>query len=116
MAWLEGHARAATRVEALLGERPIMSWINLGEVYYVVRRRVGEREADETVRDLRPMLDLDLPTTERVLSAASLKAEHPIAYADAFAVATAIARGATLVTGDPELLDAELDVDIEDIR
>ena len=37
-------------------------------------------------------------------------------YADAFAVATAIAHDATLATGDPEIIDADLDCDIEDLR
>ena len=35
--------------------------------------------------------------------AAELKSTHAIAYADAFAVATAIEFNAVLVTGDPEL-------------
>jgi predicted nucleic acid-binding protein len=37
-----------------------------------------------------------------VIEAAKLKAQHAISYADAFAAATAIRRGAVLVTGDPE--------------
>jgi hypothetical protein len=32
-----------------------------------------------------------------------LKARHAIAYADAFAVTTALEFGATLLTGDPEI-------------
>jgi predicted nucleic acid-binding protein len=39
-----------------------------------------------------------------VLSAARIKAAHPISYADAFAVATAKAEAARLATGDPEIL------------
>ena len=35
--------------------------------------------------------------------AAELKSRHAIAYADAFAVATAVEFDATLVTGDPEI-------------
>jgi hypothetical protein len=38
------------------------------------------------------------------MEAAELKALHPISYADAFAVATARAERAVLVTGDPEIL------------
>jgi hypothetical protein len=37
------------------------------------------------------------------LAAADLQAAYAIAYADAFAVAAARSRAATLVTGDPEL-------------
>lgn len=46
---------------------------------------------------------MDLPSHVRVLDAARLKAEHPIANADACAVATAMAHGATLLTRDPEI-------------
>ena len=41
-------------------------------------------------------------TETRILAAAELKAQYPISYADAFAAALAIERGATLVSGDPE--------------
>ena len=39
---------------------------------------------------------------ELVLSAAKLKAEFPVSYADCFAVATALRYQAAVVTGDPE--------------
>jgi predicted nucleic acid-binding protein len=39
-----------------------------------------------------------------VLDAARNKADHPMGYADAFSAALAIAEGAELWTGDPELL------------
>jgi predicted nucleic acid-binding protein len=103
--YLEDAAPAASQVGTLLAmERPVMSWINLGEVFYVVRRLHGEDEAAETIRDLRGALEPELPTTERVLSAARIKSEHPLAYADAFAAATAMAHDAELWTGDLELL------------
>lgn len=102
---LEGIEPAAGRVEQVLAaDRPVMSWINLGEVFYIVRRDRGDDEAHEVVRDLRLRLDLDLPSEHRVLTAAAIKADHPMAYADAFAAATALAHDATLLTGDPELL------------
>lgn len=102
---LEGTEPAAGRVEQILTDgRPVMSWINLGEVFYIVRRDQGDSEAHRVVRDLRLSLDLDLPSEHRVLSAATIKADHPMAYADAFAAATAAAHDATLLTGDPELL------------
>lgn len=103
--YLEDEAPAAGQVAALLdSDRPIISWINLGEVYYVVRRREGGDHAAETVRDLRQVLDAELPNADRVLEAARIKADHPLAYADAFAAATAAAHDAVLWTGDPELL------------
>jgi hypothetical protein len=44
-----------------------------------------------------------------VRQAAELKANHAIAYADAFAVATALEFQATLLTGDPEIKPLEGD-------
>ncbi len=114
--WLEGDEPAAARVEAAMPSRPVMSWINLGEVAYIVERRAGADRARRVVRGLRPRLTLDLPTEARVLEAAHLKAGYPLAYADAFAVATAIARGATLLTGDPEILDGDPAWPVEDLR
>ena len=45
--------------------------------------------------------------------AAELKANHAIAYADAFAVATALEFHATLLTGDPEIKPLEGEQDLE---
>ena len=115
---LEGTEPAASRVQAELDgdTKPVMSWINLGEVFYVDRRMHGHEAAESVVRDLRPQLDLDLPDATRVLEAATIKADHAMAYADAFAAATALAHRATLLTGDPELLLAGAPWDYEDLR
>lgn len=114
--WLEGEMPAAARVEAAMPSRPVMSWINLGEVSYVVERRAGADRARRIVRELRRNLMLDVPSEARVLEAAHLKAAHSMAYADAFAVATAIAHGATLLTGDPEILTGNPGWPVEDLR
>jgi hypothetical protein len=39
-----------------------------------------------------------------------------MAYADAFAIATAVAHSAELLTGDPEILGAEADWQLGDLR
>ena len=103
--WLEGVNPAAARVEKALPSRPVMSWINLGEVYYVMCRAASAADATAVIRDLRHRLEMDIPDERRILEAATIKARHAVAYADAFAVATAVARGASLMTGDPEILD-----------
>lgn len=103
--WLEGVDPAATRVDQELSSRPVMSWINLGEVFYVIRRLSGDSDAKEVVRNLRQRLELDLPDERRIVEAATIKAGHAVAYADAFALATALAHGADLMTGDPEILE-----------
>lgn len=105
LALVGGSEPAATEVDQLLEqERPAMSWINLGEVFYILHRRHGERAAAEAVRDLRTSVDALLPSPDLVLAAGRLKATFPLSYADAFAAATAIDRSAVLWTGDPELL------------
>ncbi len=114
---LDGSEPAASRVQDLLGEQqPVMSWINLGEVLHIVSRDQGRAEGEQVLRDLRPLLRLDLPTEGRVLEAARIKAEYPMAYADAFAAATALAHDATLWTGDPELLLEDAPWSYEDLR
>lgn len=115
--YLEDTEPASTAVAGLLAaERPVVSWINLGEVFYVVRRLQGENAATETIRDLRGVTNPELPTEARVIEAARIKADHPMAYADAFAAATAMSHGATLWTGDPELLRAEATWQWRDLR
>jgi predicted nucleic acid-binding protein len=115
--FLSGGEPARTRlVELLESERPLMSWIDVGEVAYVVERRRGAEEAARVVAQLRAGLTLDAATPARVLEAASIKARHAVGYADAFAVATALAHGAVLVTGDPEILAANRLSPVEDVR
>lgn len=115
--YLENVEPAASLVAGLLErERPLMSWINLGEVFYVVRRVSSEDDAMETVRDLRDIIDVRLPDERLVLGASRLKASHPMGYADAFGAALAIAEAATLWTGDPELLVCGAPWEWTDIR
>lgn len=115
--FLEGSSEAARRVRQVMRRgRPIMSWINLGEVYYTIHRTAGQAEADSTLALLRPMLSLDPATPERVLAAARIKAAHPLAYGDAFAIATAAAHKAVLLTGDPEITDRSVGCKVEDLR
>ena len=103
--YLEDTEPVAGLVAELLSEdRPLMSWINLGEVHYVLRRAHGEDSALETVRDLRDVLDIRLPDERLVIDAACIKADHPMAFADAFGAALAVEEAAVLWTGDPELL------------
>jgi len=113
--WLEG-AEPAARVAATLDDRPLMSWINLGEVWYVVARRAGTKEANRVVDLLRHGLTMDEPSADRVLEAAAIKAEHRLAYADAFALATAAAYGVPLLTGDPEILACDGPWEVVDCR
>jgi len=111
LAWLDGDEPAAGVVEELLDTgRPAMSWINLVEVHYRVARDHGHAEADRTLADVRSRVAEDLPGVSTMRAVAVLKAKHPIALADCFAVATAKANGAELFTGDPEIVDRRGDL------
>lgn len=105
LAWLDGEEPALSRVERLLAQRPVVSWVNLVEVYYRVARDHGRAAADETLSSLRAALAPDLPGTARMIDAARLKARSAIALGDCFAVVTAAAHGLPLLTGDPKILD-----------
>lgn len=107
LAWLDGDEPATARVEAILSARPVVSWVNLVEVYYRVERDHGRSAADDVLSTLRATLAPDLPGTARMVEAARLKARAPIALGDCFAAVTAAAHGLPLLTGDPELIDLQ---------
>jgi PIN domain nuclease of toxin-antitoxin system len=117
LAWLDGEEPAFSRVEELLVARPVVSWVNLVEVYYRMARDQGRAAADETLRDLRAAFALDLPGTARMVEVARLKARATVALGDCFAVATATAHDLPLLTGDPEIVDlADCPCQVEDLR
>ena len=86
----------------------LLSVINLGEIYYIVSRKLGMETARAVVEDISKLpVDLIDAGTDRALAAAEIKARHPLSYADAFAVAAAMEFSATIVTGDPEFKAVE---------
>lgn len=117
LAWLDGEEPALSRVNAVIASRPVVSWVNLVEVYYRIERDHGRDAADATLTALRRRLSPDLPGTARMIETARLKARAPIALADCFAAATAAAHGLVLLTGDPELIElTDLPCTVEDLR
>ncbi len=70
------HPAAGHVAELLVAERPLMSWINLGEVFYVIRRAAGEEAASSTLRDLRDVVSPEVPGESRIIEAARIKATH----------------------------------------
>lgn len=111
LAWLQDEPGAAD-VQRCLDDAErgqadcFTSIINLGEAFYRLVR-VNRREHAESLwrMALRRRLPVSVKeaTQRRVRRAAELKSKHAIAYADAFAVATAVEFQATLMTGDPEI-------------
>ena len=108
------------RVQAILeqaakGQSQIwLSIVNYGEVIYITEREQGVSQAQRVIAalDQLPIAVIDADRT-LTFAAAHIKAQTPIAYADAFAVALAVSRGATLLTGDPELRAVEGEVRVE---
>jgi PIN domain nuclease of toxin-antitoxin system len=114
---LDGEEPALSRVEQSLADRPVVSWVNLVEVYHRVARDQGQAAADETLADLRAALAADLPGTARMIEVARLKARASIALGDCFAVTTAAAHDLPLLTGDPEIIDlTDRPCRVEDLR
>jgi hypothetical protein len=85
-----------------------------GEVLYALQRSREEtgRDAAMSVIDQLP-ISLIAPDRAQTTAAAGLKAQHPVAYADCFGAALAIARKARLVTGAPESRRLEKDIPID---
>ena len=78
--------------------------VNLAEVYYILRRKSKEaaEEKEENLKNYGVKIisvDSDSPLWKR---AASLKADHSMSLADAFAAATALEFKSRLVTGADE--------------
>ena len=81
----------------------LMTWVNVGEVAYIVERRWGKDRLHQVLATLEgTALEIVPVGRELALAAAHFKAEHPLAYADALAAALAAKAEATLVTGNPE--------------
>lgn len=91
-----------------------VSIINIGEVYYKLIRSVGRQEAIQTVQSLNKIpIQTISATDELVLKAAEIKAEHPIAFGDCFAVSIALEKKGAILTGDPEFKRVERIVKIK---
>jgi predicted nucleic acid-binding protein len=114
-----GRHPVGDRVEKLLTEaeggqvRLLMSAINAGEVYYFLRKHhsvtIAEswREASGTLP-----VTIEVPTSDDIWTAATLKSQFPISYADAFTAALAQKYNCPLVTGDPEFRSVDqLEID-----
>ncbi|MGA8029187.1 MAG: type II toxin-antitoxin system VapC family toxin [Bryobacteraceae bacterium] len=107
--WMSGRQPAAGLVETLLTEaengrlRLLMSAINVGEVYYFLRKQHSEALAESWRESSRTLpVTIEVPTSDDIWNAAALKGRFPIAYADSFAAALAQKYNYPLVTGDTE--------------
>ncbi len=95
--------RAALYEQQRAGTKAFLNWVNWGEFYYIVKRKVGSTRAAEALH-LLEQLPIELVPVDLALvrEAAELKSEYAISYADAFCIATARRLSATVLTSDPE--------------
>jgi len=93
------HLRAAIDTNTTL----LVNEINVGEVYYIVGRHRSLDHAERVLDHLETLpMEVVGNSFDDVLDAARIKAAHALSYADAFAAATAVRFGATVLTGDRE--------------
>ena len=107
--WMSGRQPAGDLVGRLLTEaehgqlRLLMSAINVGEVYYFLRKHHSKALAESWRESSRTLpVTIEVPTSDDIWNVATLKSRFPIAYADAFAAMLAQKYNCPLVTGDPE--------------
>lgn len=108
LAWIQDE-KGSQFIEDLLymardhEENLILSIINLGEIYYRCARVQDISFAEDILERIKilPVKIYPCPN-DLVMDAARIKAQYPIAYADAFAVATAQRENARIITGDPD--------------
>ena len=117
--WIQNEPGAQIIEELLLSAKKgqinlAVSEINLGEVYYKCIRRTGKNHAVEILEQF-SLLPVEIVPVDwnLICKASELKADIPIAYADCFAIATALLKEATIITGDPEFAQASHLVNID---
>lgn len=117
LAYLEEESPAADRLEALLDQADrgeiqlFMNMVNVGEVYYRLAKSQSESRARAFWEDFQTTQVKIVPApNDLILEAARWKGRYPISYGDAFALATALREGASLVTGDADFLSVRADL------
>jgi predicted nucleic acid-binding protein len=94
--------RAVLQQAAETQAEVFLSIINYGESVYVVERERGLNIAQSMIATVDQLPIIEEADRRLTFAAAHLKAHYPISYADAFAVALAQQKQATILTGDPE--------------
>ena len=117
LAYLQGEG-GHRRVKEMLASDDadlLINAVNAGEVYYILARARGVREADYFLNVILPSLPVTVidNSFEHVIEAARMKAAHALSYADCFAASTAVRERAPLVTGDREFEKLGRAVDID---
>jgi len=90
-----------------------LNCVNLGEVYYIVYKAFGATIADKALSLIKlwPLKFVNIKEDIAIV-AGRMKAENKISYADAYVVATALMKKASILTGDREFKEVEEFVNI----
>ena len=80
--------------------RLFMSVVNLGEVFYILLRHLGEQRALHYIRVMQHAVTVVEADLHQTIQAATLKHRYHLGYADSFAAALALGKRATLVSAD----------------
>ena len=93
----------------------LMNELNVGETYYILYRKRGHEQAEYFLDTVLAGLPISMISNDfnAVISASKIKAQHPLSFADCFAVATAQRENAVILTGDPEFKNVEKLVKID---
>lgn len=93
--------------------RLYMSQINLGEVYYIIKRERGADQAESMILDVDQLpIEKVIADWEKIKTAASIKADYRLAYADAFAAGLTKKLAGWVVTGDPAFQKLEKEISV----
>ena len=90
-----------------------MTVVNVGEVWYIIARKMSEMEADRSIAEL-GQLGIEFVDADWKLAneAARFKSKNKISFANCFAAALAKENKADLVTGDNEFKQVESEIRI----
>jgi len=90
------------------GQKALLCVINWGEIYYIVKRKVGKNKAEDVLA-LLEQLPVEVVSVDNTMvkEAADIKSDYPVSYADAFCVALAQRMKAAVYTNDPEFKSVE---------
>src|SRR5277367_1790159 len=80
----------------------LISAINLGEVFYTLRKSRNEPASIQMISTLQNIVSVVGVNPETAIRAAELKYRYKLGYADSFAALLAMERQATLVSADPD--------------
>ena len=118
IAYLEGEAGKDRMIEIIRDARDtgrdlLLSVVNWGEVYYIILREAGLKQA-EAVSNVISTLPIQLIPVDldQTRQAAVFKAKKKMSHADCFAAALAKLRNAELVTGDEDFRQVKGEVKI----